>query len=97
MIITVVNFSLPEGMSNEEAAKLFEASVPRYQDLPGLRRKHYLLGQDNKTGVGGGVYLWDSREAAEAVYNEEWRKGIEARFGATPTVDYYDTPVTVEN
>ena len=50
---------------------MFEASAPNYQNVDGLRRKHFLLSDDGRTA--GGVYLWDSREQAEALYDEAWR------------------------
>jgi hypothetical protein len=37
-------------------------SAPNYRGVPGLVRKYYLYGDDQ---TGGGVYLWDSRDAAE--------------------------------
>ena len=93
MIIAIVNFKLPESLSAEDVTSMYEASVPRYQNLPGLIRKHYLLGD----GVGGGVYLWNSRKEAEAFYGETWSTTIRERFGYDPTVAYYDSPITIEN
>ena len=55
-------------------------SAPKYQGLAGLVRKYYLYDADGKTG--GGCYLWESREAAERVYNAEWRKMITDRYGS---------------
>ncbi len=94
MITAIVNFKLPEGTTREQARELYEASVPRFEGLPGLIRKYYLYGED---GTGGGAYLWESREAAEAVYTGEWRKAIEERYGVAPTIAYFDTDVIVDN
>ncbi len=93
MIVAVVRFPLPAGTSLADAKALYEGSAPKYQGLPGLVRKHYLFAE----GTGGGVYLWESREAADAVYNADWRAMIKDRYGAEPDIAYYDTPVTVEN
>ena len=62
--------------------------------MPGLIRKYYLYGDD---GVAGGAYLWESREAAEAVYTAEWREMIAARYGSEPMVTYFETPLVVDN
>lgn len=94
MITAIVQFKLPEGTSLEKATEMFEASAPRYRGLPGLIRKYYLYGEG---GVGGGAYLWESREAAERVYTGAWRKSIEERYGVAPTVTYFETPVIVDN
>jgi len=93
-VVAIVQFSLPEDMSAEDAAKMFEASVPRYEGIEGLIRKYYLL-DGNETG--GGCYLWENREKAEAFYGDAWKSGIEERFGNIPSVRYFDAPVIVDN
>jgi hypothetical protein len=94
MIVAVVNFALPAPLSSDEARAMFESSAPSYQNVDGLRRKHYLLAEDRRSA--GGVYLWDSREQAEALYNDEWRARLAARYGSQPQVTYYDSQVTVD-
>ncbi len=94
MIVAIVNFALPAPLSPDEARAMFEASAPSYQSVDGLRRKHYLLAEDGRSA--GGVYLWDSREQAEQLYNEAWTARIAARYGTEPTVTYYESSVTVD-
>ena len=93
MIIAIVRFGLPHGLSLADAARLYEQSAPNYRGLPGLLRKHYLFAE----GVGGGVYLWESREAAEALYTPEWRRMIADRYGSEPEIQWFESPVTVDN
>jgi hypothetical protein len=73
---------------------MVEASDPNYQNVDGLRRKHFLLSDDGRTA--GGVYLWDSRQQAEALYDQAWRTRVAARYGSEPSVTYYDSQVTVD-
>ncbi len=94
MIVALVNFALPAPLSTDEARAMFEASAPSYQKVDGLRRKHFLLADDGHSA--GGVYLWDSREQAEALYDAEWRTRVAARYGSEPQVTYYDSQVTVD-
>jgi hypothetical protein len=94
MITAIVRFPLPKGMTLEDAKTLYEKSAPNYRGADGLVRKYYLFGQDQ---VGGGVYLWKSREAAEKMYSPVWRKTIAERYGSAPEITYYDTPVIVDN
>ena len=94
MITAIVRFKLPEGTSLAAAKAMFEKSAPNYQNAPGLVRKYYLFGEDR---TGGGVYLWESREAADRMYSEDWRKMIAERYGVAPDVTYYETPVIVDN
>ena len=94
MITAIVRFSLPQGLSPEDVKRAYEHSAPQFQGAPWLVRKYYLHGADQ---TGGGVYLWQSREAAEAMYSDVWRQRIAVRFGAPPTIDYFDTPLIIDN
>jgi len=95
MITAVVQFPLPEGVTREDAKSLFESSAPRYRDVAGLVRKYYLF--DAEEGVAGGCYLFESAAAADAAFDADWRRLIEGRYGATPQVRYFETPVVVDN
>lgn len=81
-------------VSADDVRAAFEASAPSYQGLPGLIRKHYLRAEDGS--IGGGVYLWQNKADAEAVYDDEWRARLEQRYGSAPVVEYFESPVTVE-
>ena len=95
MITTIVQFALSEPISLEEAAKRFRSSAPKYQKMPGLIRKYYIRSEDGSTA--GGVYLWESRDAAERVYSGEWRTRVAQLYGAEPMISWFDSPVIVDN
>ncbi|WP_160887679.1 hypothetical protein [Microvirga makkahensis] len=50
-----------------------------------------------RTRPEGGVYLWQNREAAEVLYSDDRRQRIAERFGAPPTIEYFDTPLIIDN
>ena len=95
MITAIVQFPLPSGTTLEQARDAFEGSAPKYRGLAGLVRKYYLFNSD--TRVGGGCYLWESREAAEAFYDDAWKRFIFERYGAEPNITMFETPVIVDN
>jgi Putative mono-oxygenase ydhR len=95
MITALVQFRLPSPISLEEAARRFESSAPKYQNLPGLIRKYYIRSKDGR--VAGGIYLWDTQEAADKVYSGEWCERVEKLYGGKPQISYFDTPVVVDN
>ena len=95
MILALVQFELDDPVSLDEATEMFRGSAPKYEGLPGLKRKHYLRSEDGKTV--GGAYIWDSRAAAEAVYNENWKAFVTGKYGAPPVITYFDNPVIVDN
>lgn len=94
MIVAIVRFGVNGGLTPDAARERFLASAPSYQHLPGLHRKYYLRTEDGEGA--GGVYLWESREAAERVYTDEWRQRMSSRFGAVPEIEYLDCPVIVD-
>ncbi|WP_262300085.1 monooxygenase [Microvirga sesbaniae] len=94
MITAIVRFPLPQGLSSDDVKAIYEHSVPQFRGAAGLIRKYYLHGADQ---TGGGVYLWESREAAEMMYSEAWRQQIANRFGAAPQIEYFETPVIIDN
>jgi hypothetical protein len=95
MITAIVRFKLPASMDAAKAAEVYKMSAPKYQGLAGLVRKYYLF--DAASRSGGGCYLWESREAAERVYNAEWRQMITERYGSPPEISFFETPVIVDN
>lgn len=92
--IVVVQFDLPK-RSPDQAVAGATASAPIYRGLAdkGLIRKDYLNG-DSGTG---GVYLWESRAAAEAWFTPARLDELAQRFGVRPRLTWYDTHVTVDN
>jgi len=95
MIVAIVNFRLPEGVDEKKATELFRSSAPKYRSLKGLVRKYYLF--DKVKRVGGGVYLWKTKQDAQAVYTAEWKAYMKERYGEEPTITYFDAPVVVDN
>lgn len=94
MIVAIVRFKLPAGMARNKAIALFKQTAPRYRGLPGLVRKYYIWNAD---GTAGGCYLWETRQQAEQLFSREWRATIADRYGAEPEVDYFETPIIVDN
>jgi len=95
MITVITTFQLSKPITREEARNIFLSTAPKYQGVAGLFRKYYVLSQDGNTA--GGIYLWNSRAEAEAMYTESWRVFVRERYGADPSVTYFDSPVVVDN
>ena len=95
MITAVVQFKLPQPVTREKAQEIFVSTAPKYRETPGLIRKYYLLSEDGRTA--GGVYLWKSKTDAASLYTEEWGNYIREKYGALPSITYFDSPVVVDN
>ena len=95
MITAIVQFKLPQPITRDKAREVFLSTAPKYRETQGLIRKYYVLSQDG--GTAGGVYLWKSREDAERLYTDEWKDVVRERYGAPPSVTYFESPVIVDN
>ena len=95
MITAITTFRLPKPITRDEARTIFLSTAPKYQGVGGLVRKVYVLSQDGSTA--GGIYLWNSRVEADAVYTESWKSFVREKYGTDPSVTYFDSPVVVDN
>lgn len=95
MITVIVEFTLPQTMTLEEARTTFLSTAPKYLDMPGLVRKYYFLSEDGAKA--GGIYLWQSRAHAERVYTDEWRAFVRGKYGTDPVLSFLACPVVVDN
>lgn len=95
MIIAFTSFALSRPITRDEACSIFLSTAPKYREVQGLFSKHYVLSEDGRTA--GGVYLWNSRAEAEAMYTESWRAFVREKYGTDPAVTYYECPVVVDN
>ncbi|SFH61938.1 hypothetical protein [Albimonas pacifica] len=93
MIIALVQIPRSPKPPAEAAIKGGLASAPIYREVKGLISKHYLNGEAG----GGGVYMFDTAENAQAWFNDEWPAWMESRFGTRPTLTIYDCHVVVDN
>lgn len=95
MITAFTSFTLPKPITREEARRIFLSTSPKYQGVNGLFQKIYVLSEDGVTV--GGVYLWNSRPEAEAMFTDSWRSFVREKYGTDPTVTYFESPVMVDN
>jgi hypothetical protein len=95
MITAIVNFKLPPEIDADKAREWYKGTIPKYQSIKGLVRKYYLF--DEQTRIGGGVYLWQSRADADALYTPELKANLAKRCGAPPEIRFFETPVIVDN
>ena len=97
MITAIVQFQVSGDTTKEQIFENMGKVAPKFENMPGLIRKNFLF--DGDRGVGGGVYTWETREAAEAVNAEggPWREAIRTLYGVDPEITWFDTPIIVDN
>lgn len=87
-------FQVPEGTSKESLRQTIKATAHTYQGIPGLIRKYYGIRDDGKSLVG--IYLWESRAAADRMYTAQWVAMVTKRWGTAPLRQEWETPMVVE-
>jgi putative monooxygenase ydhR len=95
MILSITTFKLPRPWTVAEAAAVFKSTAPKYLGKPGLVRKHYYITEAGDRA--GGIYLWESKAAAEACYTREWKAMVTEKYGTPPDILYAEVPVSVDN
>lgn len=91
-VAVVVAIKTPPGVDATRLKAEFDKAAARYQQIPGLIRKYFTIGN----GSFGGVYYWSSRAAADAWFNDAWRARVKATYGTAGEVTYYDVPLAIE-
>src|SRR5260370_25705224 len=101
MITVVTRFQLPAGVTAEQIRAAFDEAAPKFRNVPGLVRKQFLhskvLPGRGNVETAGGVYLWNDETAARTFMNERVAPMIREKFHVDPTIEFYDSPVIVEN
>jgi Putative mono-oxygenase ydhR len=95
LITVVTRFQLPAGVTTEQIRAAFNEAAPGFRNVPGLVRKQFLCSKDCRTA--GGVYLWNDEPAARAFMTERVAPMIRKKFQVEPAIEFYDSPVIVEN
>ncbi len=92
-LVTFVPKSDRSAMTPAEKLALYEATAPKYQNIPGLIRK-YFMGNGERAG---GWYEWETKVHADAYYTSEWETFITENYGTDLTLEYFDCPCVVDN
>lgn len=95
MYCVLWTYAVPPQLTESVIRQQFEAVADRYLGIPGLVRKYFGFTADGKSVIG--IYLWKSREDADAFYTTEWMAGVTGRWGAAPVRTEWVVPVVAES
>ena len=96
MVTVIVKYETPRSYTREEiSAMLRYGAENMFKGMPHLYSKQFCFDVNSNEGLS--VYLWDSRASAEEFFNEGFLETFQQSMGATPTVEFHDTIVTVDN
>ncbi len=95
MITVITRFAVPAEVHTSEMRGAFAQAAPAFRNVPHLLRKQFLLSPDGR--IAGGVYLWEDEAAARTFMQLRVASMIRDTFRVEPTIEFYDSPVIVEN
>ena len=95
MVVELVTFKAPPGADWDAILAGARATVPHWRANPELVRKHYLSSDDGRECAG--LYIWPTREAAQAAHDAAWRAGVEQRTGSAPVIRYFELQMLLDN
>jgi hypothetical protein len=91
----ITRFAVPAEVNASDMRGDFAQAAPAFRNVPHLLRKQFLLSPDGRTA--GGIYLWENEEAARTFMQQRIAPMIRDKFRVEPTIEFYDSPVIVEN
>jgi len=94
-VVVIVTYRFPAPVSLVDVRRAAAKGAQRYLNVAGLLTKYYWLSQDGMRA--GGIYVWGSRERAEAFYTPEWKQFFTEQYGVPPEIVYLHSPVMVDN
>lgn len=90
-----VTYKIDRDFDREKLIEMFSAASPMFQNATGLVRKYFCHEPDISTGKS--VYLFDSRDSADAFFSEGFLQQMETIFGNRPEALHLDTLMIIDN
>jgi hypothetical protein len=94
MYCVLWTYAVPSQLNEPAIRQLFSDVAENYLGVPGLIRKYFGFTEDAQSVIG--IYLWETKDAADAFYSPEWMAGVTERWGAAPVKDEWIVPVVAE-
>jgi hypothetical protein len=96
MLTVIVKYQIPGDSDRTEVAAMFKQGADgMFKGLPHLYSKQFCFDETSREALS--VYLWETRSAAEAFFNDAFVEAFSASMGCVPNIAFYDNLVTVDN
>ena len=95
MMIDVITFQLPEGMTRGDVIKFYENTTDKWRNINELIRERYIY--DGEARLGSGIYHWKTVADADQWHDSEWRKFVKKLYGSDPVVRRFEVPNVADN
>src|SRR5215213_9700448 len=88
-------YAAPPELSESAIRNQFDNVAANHLGVPGLIRKYFGFSDDASSVVG--IYLWETKGAADAFDSDEWLAGVTERWRAAPVKQEWIVPVVAES
>ncbi len=95
MIGVSVEFDYEGDFDRSRVVGVAQNSRKIFEGLPGLRFKVFALDESQQRAIN--IYVWDSKETAEAFFNDDLREKVTELYGVSPTISYLEVAELVDN
>jgi len=93
MILEIVSFELPDGMSDTELLDDARSVVDHWRANQSLVRKYFVKGD----GKAAGIYIWPDLASAERAHDAAWVERFRTRTGVEPGIERLDLFMEIDN
>ncbi len=94
MITELVFIDLPRGTARADALSMYRRTAEAWRANTDLVEKYYFF--DEAHSVGGGVYIWPSRDEAAKWHGEDYRQKVLSIYGSLPRIQIFDALIHVD-
>lgn len=95
MTTVIVKYTYPEKLTRAQAMENMKQAAKSFVGMDGLNSKQFTFDEDNQTCMT--IYNWESREKADALFNDNFIPTFEKIVGTKPTFQLFDCLVMVDN
>ena len=95
MIGVFVTFRYGDNFNEQAVRKIAETARGKFEGMPGLRSKAFTLNSVKREATN--FYVWDSEDAAKALFTDQLLEQVTGLYGVRPTVEFVQIATLVEN
>jgi hypothetical protein len=95
MIGVIVTFRYGDNFDEQLVRKIAETARVKFEGMPGLRSKAFTFSSGKRQATN--FYVWDSEDAAKALFTDELLQRLTGLYGVRPDVEFVQVAALVEN
>jgi len=95
MIGVFVTFRFDDQFDERRVQSIAETARAKFEGMPHLRSKAFTVNPDKREAVN--FYIWDSEEAAKALFTHDQIERIAGVYGVRPSIEFVKLAALVDN